>query len=155
MAIKASLSSQPASIIQFHKLKLVWAGLVGSGLVLLISLLVRPADPGIEFSGSQPQVVIQPVSPISISAVSAPMSSALKLAVEMKEIPIQSGSWSDWITLRDGHWYWNAPGWIEFQLENGGVWTVPDGLAFDLGNVYGHSFRVRGAPGELKLFIEH
>ena len=154
MAIKASLSSQPASIIQFHKLKLVWAGLIGSGLVLLISLLVRPTDSDIEFSGSQQPVVIQPVSPILIPAVSVPML-APQPKLEMKEIPIQSGSWSDWITLRDGHWYWNAPGWIEFQLENGGVWTVPDGLAFDLGNVYGHSFRVRGAPGVLKLFIEH
>ena len=98
MAIKASLSSQPASIIQFHKLKLVWGGLIGSGLILLISLLVRPADPDIEFSGNQQPVVIQPVSPISISAVSAPMSSAPKPAVEMREIPIQSGFWSDWIT---------------------------------------------------------
>ena len=145
MAIKASNpSSQTAAIIQFHKSKLVWGGLIGSGLILLLSLAVRSTGSD---SGSQPPVVIQPAP--------APMP-APQPKLEMREIPIQPNCWSELIEIGpNDKWTLSRPGWIEYLLEDGGKIYVPDQLNFNAKKMCGDRFRIRGERGVVKIFIEH
>lgn len=133
-------SGQSASITQFHKSKLVWFGLIVSGLILLISLAVHSS------SGSSAGSEIRP-SPVT--AVPVP-----EKRTEIREINLQPYYFSDWICLNAGDkWSLDTPGWMEYELESGRRMFVPDGVSFDFGKIPGNVFRIRGAPGMARLRI--
>ncbi|OGY64858.1 MAG: hypothetical protein A3I24_03225 [Candidatus Harrisonbacteria bacterium RIFCSPLOWO2_02_FULL_41_13b] len=135
-------------IREFHKSKWTWIAMVVSLLVLLTCSAIKKHGKNKPFDGGAgPPVVIQPAP--------APML-VLQPKLEMREIPIQPNCWSEMIEIDpNDKWTLSRPGWIEYLLEDRGRIYVADGTSFDAKKMCGDRFRIRGAQGIAKMFIEH